>query len=85
VAGTSKVAVNDTGVLVFDQGGLRTRLIVRNFGASTAYLAFSNPATTNDFPLKADEAVIVSPISKEQDLYAICSAGQTTDLRLIWA
>ncbi len=84
--GTAKVTVNDSGVTVFDQGGLNVRLIVRNFGTSTAYLDFTSPATTaTGFPVKADEAVMVSPIAKGEVLYGICSAGQTTDLRLLWA
>jgi hypothetical protein len=59
----------------------RQYLFLHNKGASTAYIDFETDATTNSYPLLPGARVefpgIISKVS------AICSAGQSSDVRVV--
>ena len=57
-------------------------ITIKNVGSATAYISFSTSATTNDFPLDADEELSIG-IKNLAQVSAICSSDETTTLKII--
>ena len=84
--GHGEVAVDDTATLVVPANTVRKSVVVRNMDpANTVYVGVAGVTDASGFPLLpgADAGEAFRFEDYNSDVYAICAAGESADVRFI--
>ena len=79
------ITVTDTPIILFGDtlGSGETRLLIRNVGGFTAYIG-GTAVDTNSMPLEDGELFDLTPARRQDELWAVCDTGETTEIRVMW-
>ena len=82
---TDLITVTDVPIILFGDtlGSGETRLLIRNYGTKETFIG-GDDVSTASMPFLAGELFDLTPARRQDEVWAVCDTGDSTEVRVMY-